>query len=245
MLLLISPAKTLDFSNNVPETIIGSKPIFMKEAMKLVTILQTYSAPDLEQLLDISSKLSELNHQRFKDFKQQLSKPALYAYKGDVYEGFELKGYTQKDIDFANQHLRIISGLYGLLKPLDLIQAYRLEMSINLANPAGKNLYNFWQDKITNTLNQEPSKFIVNLASQEYSSAITKLNKPMINITFKESHKGTYKIIGIHAKKARGVMANFIIRNQLKELNEIKEFNLNNYKFMPELTSESEYVFIR
>ena len=247
MLLLLSPAKTLDFSDNVPIQITTSTPKFLKEACELVQILQKYSAQDIAKLMSLSEKLSELNFQRFQEFNKQNSKAALYAYKGDVYEGFELNEYKEAEIKFANEHLRIISGLYGVLKPLDLIQPYRLEMSINLINPKGRNLYNFWNEKLTDNLNEEQDDIIINLASQEYSSAIitSKLTKPIINIVFKEQHKGEYKIIGIHAKKARGVMANFIIRNFIKDTKEIKEFCLNGYQFKPEFSSKEEYVFVR
>ena len=243
MLILISPAKTLDLSNNVPDKIISSEPYFYKEALQLVGLLQKYSPQELEKLMNLSDKLSELNYQRFQGFKlKKTTKAAIYTYKGDVYEQLELMDYTQEQIEFANQHLRIISGLYGILKPLDSIKPYRLEMSINLANSKGKNLYSFWGDKLSNYLKSEHPDFIINLASQEYSIS---LKLPMINITFKEKVQEQYKIIGIHAKKARGLMANFIIRNLLNSPEELKSFNLNNYKYMDELSSASEYVFAR
>lgn len=245
MLVLISPAKTLDFSNNIPEGVIASLPCFAKEALELVHILQNYSVENLSSLMSISSKLATLNYQRFQEFSSSPTKPALYAYNGDVYDGFELEKYTAKQIKFANETIRIISGLYGILKPLDLIAPYRLEMSINLPNSYGKNLYNFWQEKITKKLNEEPANFIINLASQEYSAAIGKLNKPKINIVFKEKYKDDYKIIGIHAKKARGNMANFIILNNVNNPEGVKAFNLNGYKFMPKVSTEEEYVFAR
>ncbi len=248
MLVLISPAKTLDLSNNVPDRIISSEPYFHKEALELVQLLQGCSSLELEKLMNLSAKLAELNHQRFQDFKfKNSTKAAIYTYKGDVYEQLELADYTQDQIEFANKHIRIISGLYGILKPLDLIEPYRLEMSINLANPKGKNLYNFWGDKLANYLKSEQPDYIVNLASQEYSSAIfsTNLKLPIINITFKENSQGQYKIIGVHAKKARGLMANFIIRNLINSPEELKTFNLKNYKYMPEFSSASEYVFAR
>ncbi len=247
MLMLLSPAKTLDFSANMLANLTTSIPEFANESQELMQILQKYSAQELAKLMSLSNKLSELNYQRFQEFNDQTSKAALYAYKGDVYDGFELNQYKDAEINFANDHLRIISGLYGILKPLDLIRPYRLEMSINLVNSYGKNLYHFWDKKLTASLNQERADIIVNLASQEYSSVIirNKLTKPMINIIFKEQHQGEYKIIGIHAKKARGVMANFIIRNFIKTANGIKDFCLNGYHFKQELSSEEEYVFIR
>lgn len=247
MLLLISPAKTLDFSNHNHGNNDASTPLFQKEALELVQILKNCSSQDLASLMNLSDKLSELNYQRFQNFDNLAKKPAIYAYKGDVYQGLELEQYSAENINFANNYLRIISGLYGILKPLDLIQPYRLEMSIKLINPMGGNLYSFWEEKITHLLNQENVDVIINLASNEYSSSIIKrkLNKPMIDIVFKENNNGTYKIIGIHAKKARGIMANYIIRNSIKTAQEIKEFGSNNYKFMPLMSSENEYVFAR
>jgi cytoplasmic iron level regulating protein YaaA (DUF328/UPF0246 family) len=245
MLILLSPAKTLDFTynNSVPNNV--SEPEFLSEALELVSVLRNQTATELAKLMSISSKLGELNYQRFQDFSQAVAKPALYAYKGDVYDGFELDKYNQEKLDFASQHLRIISGLYGILKPLDLIKPYRLEMSTKLINQKGNNLYDFWKKKLTDKLNQEYDNLIINLASQEYSSAVDKLNKTWINISFKEEHKNEYKVIGIHAKKARGVMANFIIQNFINNPEELKNFNLNNYQFVSNLSSASEYVFVR
>ena len=246
MLTIISPAKTLDFSNNLPKNIATSVPCFYQESLELLDIIKEYSAADLCKLMSISPKLGELNYKRFQELLlSSETKPALYAYKGDVYEGFELEKYSAKDINVANNKVRIISGLYGILKPLDLIAPYRLEMSIKLPNKQGKNLYNFWQEKLTNKLEEEESEYIINLASQEYSSAIGKLNKKIINIIFKEKQNDKYKIVGIHAKKARGVMANFIVLNQIETPEELKSFELNNYKFIPEFSSEEEYVFVR
>ena len=245
MLVLISPSKTLDLSDNAPKEIVAATPEFQKEALDLVHILQNYSSQELGDLMSISAKLAELNYQRFQMFEQAQTKPAIYMYKGDVYDGFELEKYGRAELDFANKTLRIISGLYGLLIPLDLIAPYRLEMGINLPNSHGRNLYNFWQEKLTKSLNDMPVKHIVNLASQEYFSSITSLNKPVTNIIFKESHQDGYKIIGIHAKKARGVMANFIILHKIDQVSELKEFNLNGYKFSSKFSTAEEYVFLR
>ncbi len=245
MLVLISPAKTLDFSNNFPENLAVSAPKFYKEALELMGILQNYAAQDLSKLMCISAKLGELNYKRFQEFSSANTKPALYAYKGDVYEGLELEKYTSDQIEFANKIIRIISGLYGMLKALDLIAPYRLEMGINLPNRLGKNLYNFWRDKLTESIEAEQEKFIINLASQEYSLAIGQLNKKKINIVFKEKQKDDYKIIGLYAKKARGIMANYIIQRKIENPEELKEFNLANYKYISRFSSAEEYVFVR
>ena len=255
MLVLLSPAKTLDFSRNVPENMVASLPDCSQEAWELVQILRKYSKEELSDLMGISSKLSELNYHRFQNFSHQYeqykSKPAIYAYNGDVYAQLELSEYNEDQIKYANEVLRIISGLYGLLKPLDLIQPYRLEMSVALHNVCGKTLYDFWNLLITNKINEHIAKqqvsFLINLASHEYSSTIyvDQLDKPMINIVFKERQEDGYKIVGIHAKKARGAMANFIVRNFIKNPMQLKTINLNGYQFMEKLSSEGEYVFVR
>lgn len=247
MLVLLSPAKTLDFNCNIPDHVPVLEPHFSEEASQLVEILKKYSVEDLSILMKLSQKLSELNYQRFQNYEKSDSRPAIYSYNGDVYEGFELSKYNQDTQNFANRTLRIISGLYGVLKPFDLIKAYRLEMSTSLSNSRGKNLYNFWGDKITNYLNKDQAKVIINLSSKEYFSSINsnKINKKIINIVFKEKYKDGYKIIGLHAKKARGVMANFIIRSQILDPKKIQDFNLNGYQYSSDLSSEDEYVFIR
>ena len=243
MLILLSPAKTLDFDCKIPDQITTSLPDFSQETKQLIQILKQYSAKELGDLMKLSPKLSELNYQRFQNYDSSESRPAIYAYNGDVYEGFELSAYDKPIQEFADKNLRILSGLYGILKPFDLIKPYRLEMSTALPN----NLYNFWGDKLTDKLNSEKDEVIINLASQEYSSAINpaKLKKRKIDIIFKEQHKDGYKIIGIHSKKARGVMANYIIRHMINDPEELKNFSLNGYKYMPSVSSEGEYVFVR
>ena len=243
MLVLLSPAKTLDFTSMVPDQIPVSMLYFPEEVKQLAQILKTYSAKDLANLMKLSPKLSELNYQRFQEFESSDSRPAIYAYNGDVYEGFELSEYDSKAREFANKTLCIISGLYGILKPFDLIKPYRLEMSTNLKNPFGKNLYDLWGDKLTDKLNSISGEFIINLASQEYSLAINpaKLNKKKIDIIFKDNGK----VIGLFSKKARSIMANFIIRNEIVKPDKLKQFTMNGYKYMPSLSSEVEYVFVR
>ncbi|MGB4191345.1 MAG: peroxide stress protein YaaA [Rickettsiales bacterium] len=251
MLILLSPAKTLNFNCNVPKEISTSIPDFTYEAWQLAEILKTYSAESLGKLMHISPKLSQLNYERFQNFSRNYtdinSKPAIYTYNGDVYEGINLETYTNEQLLFINKNLRILSGMYGILKPFDLIQAYRLEMSTSLGNDKGKNLYQFWGDKITQALNAEANEYIINLASQEYSAAINlkKLKKPLINIIFKEKVQNEYKIIGIHAKKARGLMANFISTALLDNPEHLKHFDVQQYRFSSDFSSSSEYVFVR
>jgi uncharacterized protein len=227
MLILLSPAKRLDLESVIPNDLITSIPYFQIEALEIVDILRNYCPLSLSKLMSISKQLGELN------------------YKGDVYQELELDKYDNQTMNFINNHVNIISGLYGLLKPLDLIQPYRLEMSTKLANHYGNNLYQYWSKKITNKLN-ESSDIIINLASEEYSSVISKeLKAKMINITFKEIYQQGYRIVGINAKRARGQMLNYLIHGFIHNPNEIKNFSLNNYKFMPNLSTEKEYVFVR
>lgn len=249
MIVLLSPAKSLKFNSDIPNNISPSIPYFAKESSELVEILKNNSSKDLEKLMHISSKLALLNYQRFQEFSKNYdnSKPCIYVYNGDVYDGIDVENYSHEQLQFANQTIRIISGLYGILKPFDLIQAYRLEMSTTLNNPRGKNLYEFWDDKITQKLNEEPDKVIINLASQEYSSAIIpkKLKSDLINIQFKENIKNEYKIIGIHAKRARGIMANFIITNFIQNPQNLKDFCLEGYKYCSKSSTSTEYIFVR
>lgn len=243
MLVLISPAKTLDFTSTLPNNIQTTTPEFSEQASELVEVLKKYSVTNLAKLMVLSPKLAELNYQRFQDFATNDTRPAIYAYNGDVYDGFELEKYGAIQRDFLNKTIRIISGLYGLLKPFDLIKPYRLEMSTSL--PGG--LYNFWHRKITDKLNSSGEDVIINLASKEYTDAvdIPNLNKKIITITFKEKHQDGYKIIGIHAKKARGVMANYIVINNITDPELLKDFTENNYRYSLQLSSGEEYVFIR
>lgn len=249
MIVLLSPAKTLNFNRVIPEGIVTNLPKFKDEALELIQILRQFTVAEIEKLMGISSKLAELNYQRFKDYNQSYdnAKPCIYAYDGDVYDGIDIEKYSSKEINFANKHLRILTGLYGILHPLDLIQPYRLEMSTPLKNKYGKNLYEFWKDKITQCLNEEKCEVIINLASKEYFSAIDlkKLKVKIINIEFRVKVKSEYKNIGIFAKKARGLMANYIIENFIESPEEIKQFAVDNYRFCSNSSSECEYIFLR
>lgn len=254
MLFLLSPAKSLNFDIEV-KGFDPTLPRFLADSKILITILKKFSAKDLSQLMKISDKLASLNYQRFQDFSTPFntknSKPALFVFDGDVYEGIDVKNYKKAELDFAQQHLRILSGLYGILLPLDLMQAYRLEMGTSLKNPNGKNLYEFWQEKITAYLNEELAKHqektILNLASEEYFNAVDtkKIKGKIINIIFKEKKGKDYKIIGLFAKKARGLMADFIIKNKIQKPEEIKKFKLQSYKFHQEFSDENNWCFCR
>jgi hypothetical protein len=248
MLLVLSPSKTQDFET--PSRAPAFKqPEFLNEIQDLTKILKGFSATQIAELMGVSEKIANLNAKRFKNFNptftKQNSKPAIEAFQGDVYRDIDTVNYTDEDFEFANEHIRIISGLYGILKPLDLIQPYRLEMKTKLKNAKGKNLYEFWGQKLAHVMNKECTT-IVNLASNEYFDALKKhLTCPVQKITFKENKSGEYKIIAIYSKLARGTMANWIVKNRINDPLALKGFNLDNYQFNKSESKESEYVFTR
>jgi cytoplasmic iron level regulating protein YaaA (DUF328/UPF0246 family) len=254
MIFIISPAKSLNFDAEINSQNY-SLPEFLDESKILINDLKKLSAAEIGGLMKISPALSKLNYQRFQDFQipftPKNSKPAIYVFNGDVYDAIEPQNYNPAQLEFAQNHLRILSGLYGILKPLDLMQAYRLEMGTKFKNPRGKNLYEFWAEKISIALNRElenqPEKIILNLASEEYFSAINpaKINGQIIDIVFKQKHGNDYKIIGLWAKKARGLMADFIIKNQITKSSDIKNFNLNGYKFNSQNSHETSWQFFK
>jgi uncharacterized protein len=255
MLTLISPSKTLDYS--VPDyTETYTTPELLNDTEILVKEMKKKSAKSIGKLMEISDNLAQLNFERFQSFSTPFtpenSRQALFVFKGDVYLDIDLENYTKKEFDFAQRHLRILSGLYGLLKPLDLIQPYRLEMGIPLKNKKGKNLYDFWQDKIANLINHELSshknKVLINLASIEYFKAVNtkKIEGQIISPIFKEYKNGSYKSIMLYAKRARGMMTNFIIQNKIEDkIEKIKTFNVDRYEYNEKLSTESEWVFTR
>lgn len=248
--VLLSPSKKLDENTN---RITKSSQInFKDETLELAKLMQSYSKEDLQNLMKISDNLAETNFQRFQNFKsefslEQGSKQALFLFKGDVYDKMDVENYSDADIEFAQHHIRILSGLYGFVRPLDLIQPYRLEMGKKIANSQGKNLYDFWQAKITAKINQEnPNGVIVNLASNEYFKAVDKkqLSGRLVNINMKQLKDGKLKTIGIMAKRARGLMADYIIKNKLNNIEDLKEFSAEGYKFSAELSDESNLTFV-
>lgn len=257
MLLIISPAKSLNYDVDCGKVSSASltTPAFLEDSKNLVKDLKKLSIKDLAQLAKISDKLASLNYQRFQQFNAPFnsknSKPALFVFDGDVYKGIDVKNYKKADLDFAQQYLRILSGLYGCLRPLDLMQAYRLEMGTVFKNSRGKNIYEFWQEKITKYLNDEiakmPEKIILNLASEEYFAAIdkAKIKGKIINVIFKEKKGAQYKIIGLFAKRARGLMVDYVIKNKIKKVVEIKNFSTAGYKFHKEFSDENNWCFCR
>lgn len=235
MKLVISPAKTLDFETPAI-TKKHTQSLFPDETKDLLAKMKKLSSRQLGNLMDFSPKLSELNYERFQNFSKQPKKQAILAFNGDVYDGLHAHDFTEKDLEFAQEHLRILSGLYGLIRPLDLIQAYRLEMGTELK----PNLYKFWGNKLTKELGDE---LIINLASVEYFSAI----KPeqVINVHFKERKNGKPVIVALFAKKARGMMARYAIKNKIDKPEKLKNFDTANYKYSQELSDPKNFVFIR
>ncbi|KAF3983394.1 MAG: peroxide stress protein YaaA [Methylococcales symbiont of Hymedesmia sp. n. MRB-2018] len=253
MIIVISPSKTLDFSVNSFHD--HTYPRQLNNSQELINTVKQFTVEELTSLMKISEKLSQLNWQRYRDFQQPFTlrnaKQALLAFKGDVYGGIDVENYTANDFAFAQSHLRILSGLYGCLRPLDLIQPYRLEMGTKLPNDKGKNLYEYWGEKVTALidldLENDENPLLINLASNEYYKVIKPklLNAQVLTLNFKENKAGVYKTIGIHAKRARGLMTHFIIIKRLTKASQLKTFNDADYVFNDTLSSEKEWVFSR
>ena len=254
MLTVISPAKTLDFDSPAL-TEEFSQPAHLHQSRKLMRRLRKFSSTDISQLMNVSSEIADLNVKRNRRWKTPFTpdnaKQALFAFRGDVYIGLDADSMNPDNIQFAQKHLRMLSGLYGLLRPLDLMQAYRLEMGSRLETDQGNNLYQFWDMRLTRALNTElkqtGSKVLLNLASNEYFKAIKSksIRGRIITPVFKDYHQGSYQVIGFFAKKARGLMARHIIDGQINEAEAIKQFRSEGYSYNPSLSNEDEWVFSR
>jgi len=254
MLIVVSPAKTLDYESPLP-TQEYTQPALLDHSQLLNNRLRDLSELDLSELMHISSKIAELNFERnhswHRPFSPANARQAMFAFKGDVYTGLDAYSLSEQNIHFAQQHLRMLSGLYGLLRPLDLMQPYRLEMGSKLTTSQGKNLYEFWGDTITNSINQKMqaigSKCLINLASNEYfkSVQVKKLQGDVITPIFKDYKNGQYKIISFYAKKARGLMSRYIIDHEITDIEAIKDFNYEGYQFKPALSEHHQWVFTR
>ncbi|MFY0642194.1 MAG: peroxide stress protein YaaA [Bermanella sp.] len=252
MLMLVSPAKTLDYETPLPFDEF-TQPDMLDQSQLLIDELTDLTPKDVASLMKLSDKLATLNVTRFQHwslpFNQDNARPAMYAFKGDVYTGLDAYSLKKSDVNFAQKHLRMLSGLYGLLKPLDLMQPYRLEMGTKFANQRGSNLYEFWGDRITQMINAENAAkdVVLNLASNEYFKAVKvkQLNAEVITPVFKDEKNGQYKIISFYAKKARGLMAAYVIKNRINEVEKIKNFDVTGYKFNPEQSTAKEWVFLR
>lgn len=254
MLILISPAKTMDYDSHNANTE-HTQPELLNKSQELVDVCRQLSNDELSSLMKISPKLAELNAQRFCNwqpiFNLKNARQAILAFKGDVYTGLQAEDFTQQDFEFAQRHLRMLSGLYGLLRPLDLMQPYRLEMGTKLNNPAGKDLYTFWGETITDHINHaliaQDDDVVVNLASDEYFKAVNQhhLQGRLIKPVFLDEKNGQFKVISFYAKKARGLMSRYIIKNQLNSIEQLKNFDLDGYAFTAEHSSDDELVFMR
>lgn len=254
MLTVISPAKTLDYDTPAT-TDQHSLPRFLDQSQELIDTLKQLSVQDVADLMKLSDKLASLNVARYEswsqDFSSENAKQAVLAFKGDVYTGLDAETLSEEQLTYTQKHLRILSGLYGILKPLDLMQPYRLEMGTKLQNPAGTNLYQFWGNDLTNSLNEEftaeAKPVLVNLASNEYFKAVKPkiLNAEIITPVFKDWKSGQYKIISFYAKKARGLMTRYIIDNQVDDPEQLKGFDYEGYRFAESMSEGNTLVFIR
>jgi len=254
MLLLLSPAKSLDYATPLP-AVDASQPQFLDQSASLVDILRRKSPADIANLMDLSDPLALLNFNRYAEwslpFTPENAKQAVLAFDGDVYDGLAAKTLGADDLDFAQQHVRILSGLYGILKPLDLMQPYRLEMGTKFANKAGKDLYAFWGETLLDAINAEldaePRPVVINLASEEYFKAAVgrKIKGTVIQPVFEDWKNGKYKIISFYAKRARGLMTRYAVLNRLSEPEDLQGFDYDGYAFVPEASDATSWVFRR
>ena len=254
MLAIISPAKTLDFESTVRNLPV-SQPRLTDYSEQLIEICRKLSPQDIASLMSISDKLAGLNAARFaewtKTHNEKNARAAIFAFKGDVYTGLDVNSLSDEDISFAQTHLRMLSGLYGLLQPLDLMQPYRLEMGTKLTTPKGKDLYAFWGNTITQAVQQaidaQGDDVLVNLASEEYYKSIkpSRLDAQIVKPVFLDYKNGKYKTVSFYAKKARGLMCRYMIQNRLTQVEQLKDFDLNGYWFDKTASTEKEFVFKR
>ena len=254
MLALISPAKTLDYESTLP-TDTHTLPRLLDQSQQLIDVSRKLSATKIATLMSVSEKIATLNVARFNDWNQDFNfanaRQALFAFKGDVYTGLDAYAMADQEIAYAQQHLRMLSGLYGLLRPLDLMMPYRLEMGTKLANPRGHNLYEFWGNIITDLINEDlaevKSELLVNIASDEYYKSVkeSKIKADIIKPVFLDQKNGKYKVISFYAKKARGLMARYIIDNKIERAEDLKSFNTDGYYFDAESSLKGELIFKR
>ena len=254
MLIVLSPAKSLDYES-APTTDLHTQPEFIARSAQLIKHLRELSPAQIGSLMHISDPLAALNADRYaswsRKFTMKNAKQAVLAFNGDVYEGLNAASLNGKQLDYAQSHIRILSGLYGALRPLDLMQPYRLEMGTRFANPAGKDLYAFWGDDVTLSLNEalaaHKSKMLVNLASEEYFKVVRPkvLNAKVITPVFQDWKGGKYKIISFYAKRARGLMARYAALHAIKTPEKLKEFDVEGYAYAPDVSTESAWVFQR
>lgn len=255
MLILLSPAKNLDFNPPPASAPAATKPLFLNEARSLANVARELSPAKLKKLMGVSDKLAELNHQRFMSFrgdgKSNSQKQAALAFNGDVYLGLDARTMSAEDLAFAQDRLRILSGLYGLLRPLDAIEPYRLEMGLSLKNPAGKNIYAWWNDRVAKEVDKAAKKagdgVVVNLASNEYFSVIPggSLKARIVTPVFREEKDGKLRTLQFFAKRARGMMARWAIDNRVDDVEKLKKFSRGGYKFRAGDSSQTQWLFTR
>jgi hypothetical protein len=254
MLMVISPAKTLDFESPLA-TQRFTQSTLLEKSQQLIDVARDLSPAQIGSLMGISDKLAHLNADRFNQWQPPFTldnaRQAILAFKGDVYTGLQAETFSEADFDFAQQHLRMLSGLYGVLRPLDLMQPYRLEMGIKLANPAAKDLYGFWGDLLTQKLNdamaEQGDEVLINLASDEYFKAVKpkQLNGELIKPVFLDEKNGKFKVISFYAKKARGLMSRYVIQNRLSKPEQLKQFDVDGYFYAADESKGNELVFKR
>jgi hypothetical protein len=254
MLFLLSPAKRLDYDSALP-TSLHTQPLFAKQSAQLIKVLRKHSVDEIAVLMSLSPTLATLNADRYRSWKptftQDNSRPAILAFNGDVYEGLEAGSLAEKDLQWAQDHLVILSGLYGALRPLDLMQPYRLEMGTRLENPRGDNLYAFWAKTIAPYLNErlqsETSPIVINLASEEYFKAVDvrALKARVVQCVFQDGKAGVYKVVSFHAKRARGLMARFAIEHRITKPEGLTKFDTEGYRYVPEVSTQDKLIFRR
>ena len=254
MLIVLSPAKTLDYSIDPKSN--HTAPQFLSQSSKLIKTLKEKEPKDIASLMGLSDKLATLNFDRYQSWKASKvmsnnTKPSMLVFKGDVYQGLDAENFNSNQLRFAQKHLRILSGLYGVLRPMDVIKPYRLEMGTKLQTPKGKNLYEFWgssiQDNVLDDLNSQKSDLLINLASKEYFSVLGKMPDyvNVISPVFKDYKNGKHKIISFYAKRARGLMAKWIIQQKIKDFEKLSDFNLDGYYYSEKESTLTEPVFLR
>lgn len=256
MLIVVSPAKTLDYESPLPAALPPlTRPDFLADSAELIAILRQKTPAEIATLMSLSDKLAALNVARYQgwqpDYDQPDARPAVFAFKGDVYTGLEVEGFSAADLERAQSHLRILSGLYGLLRPLDLMLPYRLEMGTDLPNGRGRHLYDFWGDRITEALQAalaaQGDEVLVNLASNEYFRSVNakKLQARVITPQFRDEKNGQYKMISFFAKKARGRMSAWLLQNRIERVEDLRGYEVDGYRYSLELSKADDPVFIR
>jgi len=254
MLIVLSPAKTLDYSIDPKSN--HTAPQFLSQSSKLIKTLKEKEPKDIASLMGLSDKLASLNFDRYQSWKASKvvsnnTKPSMLVFKGDVYQGLDAENFNSNELKFAQKHLRILSGLYGILRPMDVIKPYRLEMGTKLQTPKGKNLYEFWgnaiQENVLDDLGSQKSDLLINLASKEYFSVLGKMPEyvNVISPVFKDYKNGKHKIISFYAKRARGLMAKWIIQQKVKDFEKLSDFNLDGYYYSEKESTSTEPVFLR